>query len=188
MICAGALRKFRIPHRRLPCADDREATLMGSGTSDKQNTQLVGGGPISAYYFWIAGQGGWGYKSGCQRNPTADRMAPSDSPDPPNEEEITKAMFGRLGGGVPKDVREQLRFAADAINAHEHGMSVPQVALNYRYEPIQAMTMVATCCQDYGFSAVAALVPKHVMSLVQAQYPDAKALHPPARPPRSGGR
>lgn len=115
-------------------------------------------------------------------------MAPSDAPEPPNEDDIAKAMFGRQGGGVPKDVREQLRFAADAINAHERGMSVPQVALNYRYEPIQAMTMIATCCQDYGFSAVAPLVPGHVMSLVQAQYPDAKALHPSPRPPKGRGR
>jgi hypothetical protein len=113
-----------------------------------------------------------------------------DSPGPPlDDDEIMPEMFGRQRGGVPKDIREQLRFAADAINAHERGMSIPQVALNYRYEPIQAMTMIATCCQDYGFESVAPHVPKHVMSLVQAQYPDAKALRPSPRPPKErGGR
>jgi hypothetical protein len=112
----------------------------------------------------------------------------SDSSDPPpSDDEIMKAMFARQRGGVPKEVREQLRYAADAINAHQRGMSVPQVALNYRYEPIQAMTMIATCCQDYGFESVAPHVSRHVMSLVQAQYPDAPALHPSPRPPKGRG-
>jgi hypothetical protein len=104
--------------------------------------------------------------------------------DPPGDDEIMREMFGRKRGGVPKDVREQLRFASDAINAHERGMSVPEVALNYRFEPIQAMTTIAICCQDYGYESVAPWVPKHVMSLVQAKYPDNPALQPSPRPPK----
>jgi len=115
-----------------------------------------------------------------------DPGAPGSS-DPPGEDEILREMFGRRRGGVPKELREQLRFASDAINAHMRGLSVPEVALNYRYEPIQAMSMIAVCCQDYSFEAVAPWVPKNIMSLVQAQYPDNAALLPSPRPPSERG-
>jgi hypothetical protein len=35
-----------------------------------------------------------------------------------------KAMFGKQGGGIPKDVRAELGYAVDAINAHQRGLSV----------------------------------------------------------------
>jgi hypothetical protein len=91
-------------------------------------------------------------------------------------------MFGKQGGGIPKDVRAELGYAVDAINAHQRGLSVPTVALNYRYEPIQALMMIATCCQDYSFDLVARHVPGHVLSLVQAQFPDRPGLQPSPRP------
>lgn len=108
---------------------------------------------------------------------------PRNHDHPISEDDILHAMLGRTRGGVPKEIREQLHYAADAINAHQRGLSIPTVALNYRYEPIQAMTMIAVCCQDYGFEGVAPHIPRHVMSLVQAQYPDAPALRPSPRPP-----
>lgn len=101
---------------------------------------------------------------------------------PATEDEIMKALFGRTSGGAPKDVREHLGFAADAINAHQRGLSVPAVALNYRYEPIQAMTFIANCCAEYGFDSVARHVPGHILSIVQAQYPDRPGLQPSPRP------
>jgi hypothetical protein len=109
----------------------------------------------------------------------------TDSPDTAGDDEIRKWRFGRRRGGVPKDVREELPFAVTLSMHHERGMSIPQVALNYRYEPIQAMTMIVTCCQGSGFSALVPHVPRHVMSLVPAQYPDAPALHPSTRPQRN---
>ena len=101
---------------------------------------------------------------------------------PVTEDQIFKAMFGRQNGGVPKDVREHLGFASDAINAYERGASVPTVALNYRYEPIQAMSMIATACNEYGFDVVASHVSAHIMSVVQAQFPDRPGLRPSPRP------
>lgn len=101
---------------------------------------------------------------------------------PATEDQILHALFGRTNGGAPKEIREHLGFAADAINAHQRGLSVSTVALNYRYEPIQAMTMIANCCDEYGFDVVARHVPAHIMSLVQAQFPDRPALQPSPRP------
>ena len=101
---------------------------------------------------------------------------------PATEDEIIHALFGRTSGGVLKEIREHLGFAADAINAHQRGLSVPQVALNYRYEPIQAMSMIANCCDEYGFDSVASHVPAHIMSLVQAQFPNRPGLQPSPRP------
>lgn len=101
---------------------------------------------------------------------------------PATEDEIMHALFGRTSGGAPKEIREHLGFAAAAINAHERGLSVPTVALNYRYEPIQAMTFIANCCAEYGFDSVARHVPGHILSVVQAQYPGRPALQPSPRP------
>jgi hypothetical protein len=39
--------------------------------------------------------------------------------------------------GLPKDVRELVRFASDAVNAHQRGLSIPTVALHYRFEMAQ---------------------------------------------------
>ncbi len=101
---------------------------------------------------------------------------------PMTEDEIMKALFGRTSGGAPKQIREHLGFAADAINAHQRGLSVPTVALNYRYEPIQAISMIANCCDEYGFDVVARHVPGHILSVVQAQYPGRPGLLPSPRP------
>jgi len=98
------------------------------------------------------------------------------------EDEIMQALFGRTNGGAPKQIREHLGFAADAINAYQRGLSIPQVALNYRYEPIQAMIMIANCCAEYGFDVVARHVPAHIMSIVQIQFRDRPGLHPSSRP------
>jgi hypothetical protein len=99
-----------------------------------------------------------------------------------NDAQIMKALFGRQNGGVPKELRAHLGYAADAINAYQRGLSVPQVALNYRYEPIQAMIMIANCCEEYGFDLVARHVPAHIMSVVQVQFSDRPGLQPSPRP------
>jgi hypothetical protein len=101
---------------------------------------------------------------------------------PATEDEIMNALFGRTSGGAPKQIREHLGFAAAAINAHQRGLSVPTVALNYRYEPVQAMTFIANCCGEYGFDSVARHVPAHIMSVVQAQFPGRPGLQPSPRP------
>jgi hypothetical protein len=44
--------------------------------------------------------------------------------------------------------------------------------------PIQAMTMIATCCGEYGFDVVASHVSAHIMSVVQAQFPNTPARRP----------
>jgi hypothetical protein len=68
--------------------------------------------------------------------------------------------------GLPKDVREHIRFAVDAINAHQRGMSVPRVALNYRYEPGQAETFLRNVILEYGAKAVRQHCPANIFSLV----------------------
>jgi hypothetical protein len=98
------------------------------------------------------------------------------------EDHIIKTLLGRRNGGAPKVIREHLGFAAAAINAYQRGLSVPTVALNYRYEPIQAMIMIANCCAEYGFNVVARHVPAHILSVIQTQYPERPGLHPSPRP------
>jgi hypothetical protein len=106
------------------------------------------------------------------------------------DDQIAQALFGRTSGGVPKQIREHLGFAADAINAYQRGLSIPQVALNYRYEPIQAMSFIANCADEYGFDVVARHVPAHIVSIVQVQSCDRPGMHPSPRPraPRGAKR
>jgi hypothetical protein len=67
---------------------------------------------------------------------------------------------------LPKDVRELARFGSDAINAHMRGMSVPAVALRYRYEPITAIVMLRNLCSWYGEKNVELIIPAHIYSFV----------------------
>ncbi len=98
------------------------------------------------------------------------------------EEQTMQELFGRRNGGVPREIREHLGFAADAINAYQHGLSIPQVALGWRYEPGQAMSFIANCVDEYGFNVVERHVPGHIMSVVQVQFPNRPGLQPSPRP------
>ena len=69
--------------------------------------------------------------------------------------------------GVPKDVRELVRFASDAMNAHQRGLSIPTVALHYRFEPGQAEAFLRRAIQEYGPGNVpSSLYPLHLLSLL----------------------
>ena len=70
---------------------------------------------------------------------------------------------------LPREVRELVRFASDAVNAYSRGRSIPAVALHYRYEPVTAITLLQNCCRWYGRSSVAAVIPRHIFSLIDTK-------------------
>ena len=72
---------------------------------------------------------------------------------------------------LPKSIRQQVRDAVDAINAHQRGLSVPRVCLAYRFDPIQALVLIAMVCRSYGRASVAQWVPQHFLSLVELEHP-----------------
>ena len=84
------------------------------------------------------------------------------------ERQIIWGCFGRRKG-LPKDVREHIRFASDAINAYLRGMSIPLVSLRYRYEPGQAETFLRNVIWTYGVGNVRQWCPTHVLSLVSVE-------------------
>jgi hypothetical protein len=73
-------------------------------------------------------------------------------------------------GGVPRVMRSQLIYAAAAANAWLRGLSLPAVALHYRYEPVTALRLIRRCCHLYGAVNVEPLVPANV--LARAHEPD----------------
>jgi hypothetical protein len=54
-----------------------------------------------------------------------------------HDDQMMKAMFGRRRGGI-KQRQVELAYNVDAINAYQHGLSVPIVAFDYRYESFHA--------------------------------------------------
>jgi hypothetical protein len=74
-------------------------------------------------------------------------------------------------GGIPRDLRNAIRQASDAVNAYARGTCTAAVALNYGYDPITAMVFVVNCCAMYGAHQVEVFVPAHIFSLVEALYP-----------------
>lgn len=83
-----------------------------------------------------------------------------------DNDSIERELFGPRLGQIPKDVRESIQFACDALNAYMRGMSIPDVALSYRYEPGQAELMLRTCMRTYGADAVLNLLPTHIASML----------------------
>jgi hypothetical protein len=67
--------------------------------------------------------------------------------------------------GLPKDVRELVRFASDAMNAHQRGLSIPTVALHYRFEPGQAESCLRRAIQEYGPENVRPYCTRYIFSL-----------------------
>ena len=67
--------------------------------------------------------------------------------------------------GLPKDVRELVRFASDAMNAHQRGLSIPTVALHYRFEPGQAESFLRKAIQEYGPENVRPHCTRYIFSL-----------------------
>jgi len=68
--------------------------------------------------------------------------------------------------GLPKTMREHIRSAADAINAHQRGLPIPTVALNYRFEPGQAEIFLRNAIASYGVANVRPHCSAHIFSLV----------------------
>ncbi|HMD50607.1 MAG TPA: hypothetical protein VKG79_15960 [Bryobacteraceae bacterium] len=65
---------------------------------------------------------------------------------------------------VPRQLRSELIYAAAAANAWLRGMSVPKVALHYRYEPITAVHFIRRCCDVYREVNVEPFVPANVLA------------------------
>ncbi len=59
---------------------------------------------------------------------------------------MTKSNNGEL----PRELHSDLIYAAAAANAWLRGLSLPRVALDYRYEPVTAMNLIARFCRRYG--------------------------------------
>lgn len=66
-------------------------------------------------------------------------------------------------GGVPRELHGSLIFAAAAVNAWLRGLSLPLVALNYRYEPLTALNLIWRLSRLYGRVNVAQFVPANVL-------------------------
>jgi hypothetical protein len=66
-------------------------------------------------------------------------------------------------GGVPREARSPLIFAAAAANAWLRGLSIPRVALHYRYEPLTALLLIWRFRRDYGAVHVGRFVPAGVL-------------------------
>jgi hypothetical protein len=61
--------------------------------------------------------------------------------------------------------REMPRFASDAMNAHQRGLSIPTVALHYRFEPGQAEAFLRRAIQEYGPENVRPHCTRYIFSL-----------------------
>ena len=85
---------------------------------------------------------------------------------------------------VHRELPSELIYASAAANAWLRGMSVPKVALHYRYEPITAMQLIRRCCEEYGEVNVEPFVPANVLACAVRN--DAVRTHPLRRgaPPR----
>ena len=68
-----------------------------------------------------------------------------------------------------KALRSELMYAAAAANAWLRGLSIPTVALHYRYEPVTALRLIRRCCAQYGAVNVERCVPAHILSCASAQ-------------------
>jgi hypothetical protein len=70
----------------------------------------------------------------------------------------------RNNGGVPRELRSELIYAVAAANAWLRGLSLPCVALHYRYEPITALNLMARLCRQYGVKNIQPYVPAVVLA------------------------
>jgi hypothetical protein len=61
-------------------------------------------------------------------------------------------------------MRSELIYASAAANAWLRGLSIPCVALHYRYEPLTALHLIRRCCDQYGVINVEPWVPAKVLS------------------------
>ena len=70
----------------------------------------------------------------------------------------------RNNGGLPRALRSELIYAVAAANAWLRGLSLPDVALHYRYEPLTALNLIARLCDQYGIENVQPWVPDRVLN------------------------
>ena len=83
-----------------------------------------------------------------------------------NDDSRERELLGPRLGQIPKDVRENIQNASDALNAYMRGLSISEVALSYRYEPGQAELLLRSCMRTYGADVVLSLLPSHIASLL----------------------
>ena len=70
----------------------------------------------------------------------------------------------RNNGGLPRALRSELIYAAAAANAWVRGLPLSCVALQYRYEPITALNLLARLCRQYGVKNIRPYVPVVVLA------------------------
>ncbi len=70
----------------------------------------------------------------------------------------------RSNSGVPREPRSELIYAVAAANAWLRGLSLPEVALHYRYEPLTALNLIARLCRKYGVNNIRPYVPAVVLA------------------------
>jgi hypothetical protein len=66
-------------------------------------------------------------------------------------------------GGVPRVLHSSLIFATAAANAWLRGLSIPRVALHYRYEPLTALSLIWRMARLYGAVNLEQFVPPNVL-------------------------
>jgi hypothetical protein len=69
----------------------------------------------------------------------------------------------RRQAGV-QDIRGTLARASTAVNAHQPGLSAPEVSTSHGFDAISALQTVAAATRMYGWETVAEHVPAHIMS------------------------
>jgi hypothetical protein len=70
----------------------------------------------------------------------------------------------RNNGGLPRELRSELMYAVAAANAWLRGLSLPCVALHYRYEPLTALNLMARLCRQYGVKNIRPYVPAGLLA------------------------
>jgi hypothetical protein len=70
---------------------------------------------------------------------------------------------------LPADIRQHAGYAVEAFDAFMAGKSIPQVALNYRYEPGQAEIFLRNVVQEYGVEELRGVVPGDILTTLDRE-------------------
>jgi hypothetical protein len=67
------------------------------------------------------------------------------------------------------EIREHAGYAVEAFDAFMAGKSIPQVALNYEYEPGQAEIFLRNLVREYGVGELRGVVPEDILTTLDRE-------------------
>jgi hypothetical protein len=70
---------------------------------------------------------------------------------------------------LPAEIREHAGYAVEALDAFMAGKSIPQIALNYKYEPGQAEIFLRNVVQEYGVDELRGVVPGDILTTLDRE-------------------